>query len=429
MASRTVYLNYELNGQPLNAYEVSLASEDGTYAIKEFDTGTMTKASGQSALNTAVGRYEYPFTADDEKIYLVSWKIIANPGDEPIYQVQQAGPFTTNVGRIRASSDFRGTFIQGTSAVLMLKITDFDGTPKNASIITTTIQDTSGSLVESGVPEKAVTGFYVYEWEINTSQAIGNYVITWEYMIDGVERAEVQTVTVATDVNDIDMYSGRPYEIRLGLESYLTCAQSVPIYFEQCKSTMDNRTYRFSFPRWNQTAGVKIYRNQNKLMTDGFTIDYFKGEVVFDGSLTDFDSINADYNFRWFSDEALHLYLENAARTFNSYPPMGNYTLNTVPDRYIPAIQKQAATDALRHLMLCLQFQEPQKVFGGSEKADQVFGNLETIKKNYEEELKTVYEQKKNQPYVGLTRAVIVPEYTLPGGRSRWFRYLFSTNT
>ena len=27
--------------------------------------------------------------------------------------------------------------------------------------------------------------------------------------------------------------------------------------------------------------------------------------------------------------------------------------------------------------------------------------------------------------FTGLTRAVVVPEYTLPGGRSRWFRYLF----
>jgi len=429
MPSRTVYLDYELNGLPLNAYAVELASEDGTYAIKEFDTGTITKISGQSVDNPSVGNYEYSFIADDTKIYLVSWQITANPGDLPTYEVQQAGPFTTNTGRIRASSDFKGTFIQGTSAVLMLKITDFDGIPKDATTITTTIQDTSGSLVESGIPEKAVTGFYVYEWDVSVSQSVGNYVITWEYTIDGVERAEVQVVTVATDVDDTDMYSGRPYEIRLGLESYLTCAQSVPMYFEQCKSTMDNRTYRFTFPRWNQTAGVKIYRNQNKLMTDGFTVDYFRGEIVFDASLSDFDSVNADYNFRWFSDEALQLYLENAIRTFNSYPPMGTYTLSSVPDRYIPVIQKQAAVDALRHLMLCLQFQEPQKVFGGPEQADKVFGNLETIKKNYEEELKAVFEQKIKQPYVGLTRAVVVPEYTLPGGRSRWFRYLFSSGT
>jgi hypothetical protein len=67
--------------------------------------------------------------------------------------------------------------------------------------------------------------------------------------------------------------------------------------------------------------------------------------------------------------------------------------------------------------MLCLQFQQPQKVFGGAEQADKVFGNLESLKKNYEEELKAVYVEKKNQPYVGLTRTIITPSISLPGGR------------
>ena len=26
------------------------------------------------------------------------------------------------------------------------------------------------------------------------------------------------------------------------------------------------------------------------------------------------------------------------------------------------------------------------------------------------------------------TNMIVVPEYTLPGGRARWFRYLFTTN-
>ena len=43
-----------------------------------------------------------------------------------------------------------------------------------------------------------------------------------------------------------------------------------------------------------------------------------------------------------------------------------------------------------------------------------------------EEDLNKMYEQKKFGPYVGLTRMVVVPEYTLPGGRSRWFRYMFT---
>lgn len=418
MTNRTIFITYELNKQPFNAYSVQLASEDGTYAIKELDTDIITISSGQPSVNTETGRYEYTFYADDTKTYLVSWEIIANHNDQPTYEVQQIGPLTTNADRIRAVSDFKGTFKQGTTATLLLKITTFDGLPQNPSSITITIKDLSGVIIEVAVaPEKAATGYYVYQWEISTSQTIGEYIAIWEYIVNGVERNEVQNLVVSDDTSTTDIYSGQAQDIRLGLESYLNCAQNIPVYYEQAKTSIDNRTFRLSFANWNQSPGIKIYRNLNNLLSDGFEVDYFNGEIIFDYELSTYDSINVDYNFRWFSDEALYQYLVNAVRTLNSYPPMGNYTINNVPARYIPAVQKQAAVDAVRQLMLCLQFQEPQKVFGGAEQADKVFGNLETIKQNYEEEIKEIYSQKINAPYIGLTRAIVVPEYTLPGGR------------
>ena len=42
---------------------------------------------------------------------------------------------------------------------------------------------------------------------------------------------------------------------------------------------------------------------------------------------------------------------------------------------------------------------------------------MDTLKKNWEEWLKLALTEKKNFSYVGLTRSVTVPEYTLPGGR------------
>jgi hypothetical protein len=49
---------------------------------------------------------------------------------------------------------------------------------------------------------------------------------------------------------------------------------------------------------------------------------------------------------------------------------------------------------------------------------------METLKKNYEEEFTRLLEQKKFGRYPR-TKAITVPEFTLPGGRSRWFRYMF----
>jgi predicted amidohydrolase len=76
--------------------------------------------------------------------------------------------------------------------------------------------------------------------------------------------------------------------------------------------------------------------------------------------------------------------------------------------------------------MMSLAFQEPQQVFGGQEKASALVSNLDTLKKNYEEDFNKMLDAKKFGPYIGLTRVVVTPEYTLPGGRSRYFRYLFS---
>ena len=72
-----------------------------------------------------------------------------------------------------------------------------------------------------------------------------------------------------------------------------------------------------------------------------------------------------------------------------------------------------------------LHFQEPAKVFGGMDRADKLMGSFDTLKKNIEEDLNNWYEQKKFGPYLGLTKTYTTPEFTLPGGRSRWFRYLF----
>ena len=329
---------------------------------------------------------------------------------------------------ITAIADFKGTFIQGTTGTLFLKITDFDGNPTDPEEITITIRFWDGTLITSTTPEKATEGFYVYDWETEDDQTVGEYEITWEFERDGETYTELQSVIVAENADDTNMYSGKAIAVRESLERYITCAQNIPVYFEQSKPTHNRRTYRFTFPRWNQVTGVKIYRNNN-LMDSGLEVNFFNGEVVFDTTQTQYDMIHADYNFRWFTDSELDEYLNNAVADFNSYPPHTGYTLAgsaELPDRYLPSIIRKAAVDAIRHLMMCLQFQQPQQVFGGAEGAAKAFANFETLKKNYEGDWDKVVDAKKYGPYPR-TMIISTPEYTLPGGRSRWFRYLFSS--
>lgn len=427
---KTIYIEYAEAGVPTNAHSVVLASEDGSFGIKRLDTGEVIVANNTEVTNSTIGVYQYDLDYEDGIIYVASWKVVPSAGNTPQYVQQNIGPFTTTSLDIRAVAENIGSARQGTMVTLKAYITNFDGLARDAEDISITVtRDHDGSIATSDIPYKVTTGFYVHDWCIPDAQAIGTYTVTWKYTVDGVIRSLVQTMTIAADTTMTLLYSGVPLDMRMRLEHLITYAQRIPVRKEQASVSPDLTTYRFTFPNWNQTAGCKIYRN-NKIVTSGVAINYFKGEVVFDEAQMESDAIIADYNFRWFTEEQLNSFLYNAVQTFNSFPPHSNYSLTQIGmyhTKYVPAILGRAATDAIRQMMMSLSFQEPEKVFGGAEAADRKFQRLDTLKKNYEEEWKLIFENKKYGRYPGI-RVVSTPEFTMPGGRSRWFRDLFSTS-
>jgi len=343
------------------------------------------------------------------------------------------------MSEIRSVASFRGKFRQGGIADLLLKITDFDGTPTDPSLIECTIEGpmettsidmvvttTGPTVVDTSSPFLIETGYYVYSWDIASDQSVGTYNVTWEYIVDGETKYEYQTVTVvesATNALPSSFYTERLILFREALEYHLLCAQSIPVYFEQARPSRDNTTFQFSFPNWNQSSGVKIYRNGN-IINSGVEVDYFKGSVTFDNELLPQETVNADYNFKWFDEESLTRFLVNSLQTVNSFAPHTGYNLDDVPDRYVPVVLYGAAKDALRQLMMCVNFQQPAQIFGGPDNAQKAFSNFEILKQNYSKDWEKILEQKKYGPYPK-TLCVVTPEYTLPGGRSRWFRMLF----
>jgi len=413
---KTIFITLEDNHVLTDAFSVVLGSHDSTYGVKNTITSEIIVSNNTTVTHASIGRYEYDLDIENNTVYTVSWKIVHTIGAQYRYITQEIGPFEAETG-IRAITDIQGTFVQGTLSNVLLKITNFDGEPRDAEEITITINDDTNTLVISAVPDKVATGFYVYEWNIDINQTPGKYNVIWSFTVDGISSTELQAVIVVENADDSYIYTSRLANIRSVLDYYIGCSQVIPVYREQARETSDRKIYRFTFPRWNQTPKVKIYRN-NKIMTEGVTVDYFHGNVIFDDILLPQDVVQADYTFKWFSEEELGQYLIQAIGMLNTYPPQSGYTAFSLPERYIPAVIHQAATDAIRKLMLCLQFQEPSEVFGGPERAQSVFSNLETLKQNYESKLEKLYDNKKRESYVGLTRSVIVPEFTLPGGRS-----------
>lgn len=428
---RTITLTFDEQDLQTEVFRVRLATSDPSsdaYGIKDLTDGSIIVPWGTVVTADDAGTYSYTITVENGHIYDVSWEILVNDGEQPYYKDYQVGPFfSLDNSDIRAVSSFAGTFAQGLLATFLLKVTNFDGNPINAENIYIEIYEPDGTLVslDNNIPEHVDTGFYVIDWEIPSDQTEGHHRLIWYYVVDDIEKVEIQNVVISEKSNNTDTnwYSGRELEFKLALEHHLSCSQNIPVYYEQAKPSRDKKTFNFTFKNWNQSPGVRIYRNGN-LVNSGATVDYFEGKVIFDNALLPQEEVHADYNFRWFSDEDLVRYLLNAILILNTYTPHSAYDMVDLPNRYIPAVLYGAAKDALRQLMMCLNFQQPAQVFGGTENAQKAFSNFEALKQNYEKDWEKLLEQKKFGPYPR-TRMVVTPEFTLPGGRSRWFRYLF----
>ena len=417
----TIFLEFEESEVATNIYSVKLASQNPSdnFGILDMTTQTEVVPWGTIVNPSPTGTYSYTFAVDNGHMYFVSWEITANQGETPTYKTDQIGPFfSVNDSDIRAVSSFSGKFVQGSRATLMLKITNFEGIAIDAEDISIAMYNGDGIAVslDNTTPEYVVTGYYVYDWVVPDDQSNGEYTVVWNYVADDIQKAEVQYIVISEDAIDTLLYSGRFLEFRKALEYHLACAQNIPVYYEQAKPSRDRKKFRFSFKNWNQSADVKVYRNGN-VVNEGVEVDFFNGTISFDETLAIQETVNADYNFKWFKDEELNRFLNNSVQTVNVYPAESDFSIEDIPDKYIPTVLYGAAKDALRQLMMCLQFQQPQQVFGGPEGAKSAFQGFDTLKQNYEKDWEKLLEQKKYGRWPRI-QIVTIPTYSLPGGRS-----------
>lgn len=321
----------------------------------------------------------------------------------------------------------KGSFLAGTTATFFFTFSDINGVLFDPSDIDVVILDSDGTTVETGLKtDKLEVGMYAWEWDIPSDQAPGLYSIRVDYVVEQPDGSTTAFFTESFVVgeSDIEVIPAEQIAFRNFVEFLIGYTQRIPVFHEIGRLNNDNTVAEFSFPRWNQPAGTRVFINGESI-TSGFDVNYLKGKITFSDVLASVDEIQASYSFRWFADGEIDAIISQAVNVLNQYPPHSGYTLGTLPVRYGITVAKQAAVDLLRRLIMDLHFQEPAKIFGGMDRSDKLMGTLGDLKKNYEEEITKLYEQKKYQPYIGLTKTVTVPEFTLPGGRSRWFRYLF----
>ncbi len=316
----------------------------------------------------------------------------------------------------------KGSFIAGTTGLFFLTFSDINGVLFNPSDIDMTILDSDGATVDTiDNADWLELGEYVTEWRIPVDQDPGLYTLRVDYTLVQIGGSSTEFFTETFSVQETDAAVLAPEVIiyRKLLETLVGYTQRIPVFHEIGRLNEALTTASFSFPRWNQPAGARVFVNGN-LITSGFVVDYLRGEIVFSSVLSQYDEIQASYTFRWFTDDELDTFITLAVDVFNQYAPHTVYNIATLERNYARAgvtVAHQAAVFVLRRMMFDLHMQEPAKVFGGMERADKLMGSLNNLKQNIEEDLTKLYKEKAKGPYLGLTKTVTVPEFTLPGGR------------
>lgn len=194
------------------------------------------------------------------------------------------------------------------------------------------------------------------------------------------------------------------------------------------KASKFSTTYGFAYRNWQQDPKPLVFLNKRKV-DDGWHVDY-DGKIYWDSLMAPEDSVNINYQFAYFSKEELLSFLVLGLKAMNSIPPASETysTLEMAPGIWDYGIVLYAAITALKRLIFGWSFQEKRIIYGRPEEAQAALAVWQDLYKSYQE---TWVENAKNVKTRKLPGMLInvTPEYTLPGGRSRWFRYLYKGST
>lgn len=286
--------------------------------------------------------------------------------------------------------------------------------------------------------QKESTGVWFIDWFVPTTVTQSQLYDIWSFQWDNASPREEMIFEIAINEGDntIDWVSP---QLALRIETntsqlmndlsnlFIYEAQHIPVYWEQGYRTGDARTFNFAYGNWQRDPRVIVRKNEETLIT-GFYADY-NGTIRWDQDLEPEDSIYAQYQFRYFSDEEVLDFLDMGLYAMNGVPPASTAysSVEAAPFEWRYGILLQAAIFALRRLVFGFNFIERTFVLG--ENIDDQQRKIEQFKQLYTSYQEIWAEWAKNVKTRKLPemRQIVTPEYTLPGGRSRWFRYMYKS--
>jgi len=279
-------------------------------------------------------------------------------------------------------------------------------------------------------------GVWYADWLIPETLPLGRWFDLWTFQL-GPSNITIRKM-FAIDVHsadDVNQWYSSPIVVQVSdqvsalirdlTNNFLYEAQHIPIYWEQGYRGEDSRTVNFAYGNWLRDF-KPIVRLNNRIVGSGWTCD-FNGHVVFEKELDPEDQVYVTYKFAYFSDDEMLDFLVSGLYAMNGTPPSSEYytSIEGTPYSWIYGIMLYAAMTGLQRLIFGLNFQERAIIFGEPDQLSQraidnfakLYADYDATWKEWAKNIKT-----KRLPSIAM---YVTPEYTLPGGRSRWFRYLF----
>ena len=174
-------------------------------------------------------------------------------------------------------------------------------------------------------------------------------------------------------------------------------------------------------------AGTTSYPDGLKYKTDYMGNIYFIKDDETPCSIQSYDTVMASYNIKMFTSQHMNSALNMALQAVNSQPGASKYsTVASAPFYYEPALVIGATYYLLRSLLVSLTGRQRRLLLEDPD--NKIIDDLRQSTQMYKEDFEKLLEK---LPLARLPRisSIVVPEFNLPGGRSRFFRYIWNLGT
>ncbi len=202
----------------------------------------------------------------------------------------------------------------------------------------------------------------------------------------------------------------------------------IGINYEPGRIEKDLTSVGFTYRNWSlvEERAPKLFKNDIECESTDYTVFHDEGKVTWLENLRNgetVDIINANYHYSLLSDAQMISYMKSALAHYNAYRPMTSFSLKNAPKPAEAAILFGAASLAFGAIQAGWNNQQFRVQFGDDKEAQSVKENIISSRDYYKEQNTKILEEKK----YNLARPVslVIPEFTLPGGRNRFFRYMY----